>query len=244
MTALLSTSRLVKSFGGVHAVDHVDLSFGAGEIVALIGPNGSGKTTFINIVTGMLPIDSGAVCVGSRQFTSVASADIAALGITRTFQNARLIPQMTVLDNIMLTLTKRSAWSALFERQRKHHVVAAEEELKRVGLWEKRHAKAENLSFGQRKLLEVARALSMRSRIYFFDEPFSGLFPEMVKTISQIMRELRASGAAVVLVEHDMALVRELADRCYVLDSGRTLAQGSPDDVLGREAVIDAYLGK
>lgn len=242
--SLLSTKRLVKSFGGVNAVDHMDLVFNAGEIVALIGPNGSGKTTFINSVTGFLSIDGGSVLVGSEELKHIFASEIASLGITRTFQNARLIPQMSVLDNILLTLTERSVWGALFERHGQHHADQAEEVLRRVGLWGKRMEKAENLSFGQRKLLEVARAISMRARVYFFDEPFSGLFPEMVRIVSDIMRSLRASGAAVILVEHDMALVRELADRCYVLDTGKVLAEGTPEDVLKRKDVIDAYLGK
>ncbi len=241
---LLATKKLLKTFGGVHAVDHVDLSFEAGTITALIGPNGSGKTTLINTVTGMLRADGGEVHVGHVVLNHIAASDVAALGITRTFQNARLIPQMTVLDNLLLALTERTVWSALFERHEQHHLDGAEVVLKKIGLWDKRHALAENLSYGQRKLLEVGRAISMKANVYFFDEPFAGLFPEMVKIISGILLQLRDGGAAVVLVEHDMALVRELADNCYVLDSGKVIAQGAPKSVLNEAHVIDAYLGK
>lgn len=242
--ALLATRKLAKHFGGVRAVNRVDLSFEGKEITALVGPNGSGKTTFINTVTGLVPADGGEVEVGGVVLTNVRAADIASYGITRTFQSPRLIQQMSVLDNILVVLTERGVWGALFERHGKLHLGAAERVLKRVGLWEKRNERAENLSWGQRKLLEVARAISMKANVYFFDEPFAGLFPEMVKVVADIMRELRAEGAAVVLVEHDMTLVRELADHCWVLDSGKIIARGTPEDVLKQENVIDAYLGK
>ncbi len=242
--SLLQTHNLLKKFGGVHAVDHVDVEFPAGKITALIGPNGSGKTTLINTVTGILPMDGGTVAVGDSVLKKIAPHIIATYGITRTFQNVRLIGQLSVLDNILLVLTERNVWGALFERHTKLHLSEAEEILKKVGLWEKRSAKAEELSYGQRKLLEIARALAMRARIYFFDEPYAGLFVEMRKIVSDILRELKAGGAAVVLVEHDMTLVRELADVCYVLDSGKVLAHGTPTETLERDAVVEAYLGK
>jgi ABC-type branched-subunit amino acid transport system ATPase component len=242
---ILETKKLVKRFGGVHAVDHVDVSFEAGKITALVGPNGSGKTTLINTVTGVVSMDGGTVHVrDSISLKKVKPSDIATYGMTRTFQSVRLIPQLSVLDNILVVLTERNVWSALFERHSQLHLDKAEEILKKVGLWEKRHDLAENLSYGQRKLLEVARAVSMNSEIYFFDEPFAGLFSEMLKIVSNILRELRDEGAAVILVEHNMKLVRELADYCYVLDSGKVIAEGTPEKVLSQENVIDAYLGK
>lgn len=251
----LATKQLVKKFGGVHAVDHVDLQFEAGKITALIGPNGSGKTTLINTVTGILPMDGGTVVVSdSVNLKKIAPQNIATYGITRTFQNVRLIGQLSVLDNILVVLTERNVWGALFERHTKLHLDQAEDLLKKVGLWEKRNEHAENLSYGQRKLLEIARAVAtqlrqgfaghVRSKIYFFDEPYAGLFVEMRKIVSTILVELKNSGAAVVLVEHDMALVRELADTVYVLDSGKVLAHGTPEEVLKNETVVDAYLGK
>ena len=243
--AILETKKLTKTFGGVHAVDHVDLSFKAGNITALIGPNGSGKTTLINTITGLLPMDGGEVIISdSVVLTRMRPQNAATYGITRTFQNSRLIQQISVLDNILLVLTERSAWGALFEKHGKFHLDAAEDVLKKVGLWEKRHQNAESLSYGQRKLLEIARAVSMNAKIYFLDEPFAGLFPEMIRIVVLILQELKESGAAVILVEHDMALVRELSDYSYVLDSGKVIAEGRPEDVLQKESVIDAYLGK
>ena len=240
-----TTKNLVKRFGGVYAVDHVNLSFEKRKITALIGPNGSGKTTLINTITGMLPMDAGEIVISdSVRLLKIRPSEVATYGITRTFQNARLIQQMSVLDNILLVLTERNVWSALFERHGKYHLDVAEDVLKKVGMWEKRNEHAENLSYGQRKLLEVARAISMRASIYFLDEPFAGLFPEMVKMISGIMRGLRASGAAVILVEHDIELVCELADHCYVLDSGKVIAEGTPEQVLKQANIVEAYLGK
>ncbi|HEY4513804.1 MAG TPA: ABC transporter ATP-binding protein [Candidatus Paceibacterota bacterium] len=241
---ILSTQKLVKSFGGVHAVDHVDLAFHGGKITALVGPNGSGKTTFINTVTGILPMDGGEIHVGGVVMRRMNPADVAAYGITRTFQNARLIQQISVLDNILVVLTERNVWGALFERHTALHLEKAGNILKKVGLWEKRNENAENLSYGQRKLLEIARAVSMRANIYLFDEPFAGLFPETIEVISDILRTLRDKAASVVLVEHNMNLVRELADYCYVLDGGKVIAEGTPDYVLKQPQVIEAYLGK
>lgn len=243
--ALLATNKLLKRFGGVSAVDHVSLSFEPGEVVALIGPNGSGKTTFINSVTGMLPMDGGTVVISDGvEVARMRPQDIALYGLTRTFQSVRVIEQISVLDNVLLVLTERNVWGALFERHSTFHLDVAEDVLKRVGLWEKKDALGEELSYGQRKLLEIARAVAMRSKVYFFDEPFAGLFPQMRETVQGILLELKAQGAAVVLVEHDMDVVRSLADRCYVLDSGKLIASGTPEAVLSDPDVVAAYLGK
>jgi len=245
MSSLLQTKNLTKSFGGVHAVDSVDLSFEAGKITGLIGPNGSGKSTLINVLTGLFPMDGGTVVVSdSVTLTAIRPSDVYAYGITRSFQNVRLIGQLSVLDNILVVLTERNVWGALFERHSKLHLDSAEDILKKVGLWEKRDELAENLSYGQRKLLEIARAVSTRAKIYLFDEPFAGLFSEMLKIVSAVLCELRDSGAAVVLIEHNMDLIRDLADHCFVLDSGKVIASSTPDEVLRQENVIDAYLGK
>ncbi len=243
--SLLETKKLVKKFGGVRAVDHVDVRFEAGMLTGLIGPNGSGKTTLINTLTGLLPMDGGTVVVSDNvALHAVRPTSIATYGLTRTFQSVRLFEQMSVLDNLLVVLTERNVWGALFERHGKYHLDTAEDILKKVGLWEKHHELAGTLSYGQRKLLEIARAVSMRARVYFFDEPFAGLFPEMRKVVSAILHELRENGAAVVLVEHDMDLIRSLADYCYVLDSGTVIAEGAPEAVLKQANVIDAYLGK
>ena len=250
MSAILTTTHLTKHFAGVTAVNKLSLTFQLGKITGIVGPNGSGKSTFINLLTGMIPLDAGSVIVGAEKMQRVHAHEVATYGITRTFQDVKLFEQMPVIDNILVVLTERSVWKSLFEKHKKFHLEKAEEVLTRVGLWDKRHELAKNLSYGQRKLLEIARVLAMTHsgvgdiNIIFFDEPFAGLFPEMIKTVVSVMKELRTEGKAIILVEHNMELIRELSDHLIVLDSGELLAQGSPDEVLHRSDVIEAYLGE
>src|SRR3989338_4367267 len=240
----LQTKNLTKEFGGVRAVDGLSISFEKGAITGVVGPNGSGKTTLTNVLTGLYPIDGGAVIIGSgKEREKIPSHEVFSLGISRTFQSVRLFGQMSVLDNLLLAVTKRNILGAFFEKHGQFHLGQAEETLKRVGLWEKRDEHAENLSYGQRKLLEIARALATGAETLFFDEPFAGLFPEMVKRISGIMKELRAGDQTVILIEHDMAIIRELCDHVIVLDAGKLIAEGKPDEVLNDKRVIEAYLG-
>ncbi len=240
----LQTKNVVKRFDGVHAVDHLSVEFRPGEITGIIGPNGSGKSTLINTLTGMIPLDGGVVKIADTGLERIEAFDVINYGITRTFQDVRLFEQMPVLDNVLVVLTERQVFASLFERHRAFHLEQAEAVLTRVGLWGKRHELAANLSYGQRKLLEIARALAMKAEIYFFDEPFAGLFPEMVKTVVVVLQELRAAGKAIILVEHNMDLIRELSDRVIVMDSGKLLAEGEPEAVLKRPEVIEAYLGE
>jgi branched-chain amino acid transport system ATP-binding protein len=240
----IQTKQLVKIFGGVNAVDHLSVSVPKGEIVGIVGPNGSGKTTLINVLTGVHEINGGSVVIGGeKEKHAIRPHDVFSLGITRTFQNIRLFEQVSVMDNVLISVTARSPWRALFEKHRTFHENQAKEVLEKVGLWEKRHANASELSYGQRKLLEIARALATGADTILFDEPFAGLFPEMVKLVSGIMKELRAGEKTVVLIEHDMAIIRELCDRVIVMDAGKLLAVGKPEDVLKDSKVIEAYLG-
>lgn len=249
--SVLATKNLEKHFDGVHAVDHLSLQFESGKITSLIGPNGSGKSTLINTITGIHKIDGGSIIVGEKTILSKVSPwDMPSYEITRTFQDVRLFEQMTVLDNILVVLTERHIDNALFEKHKAFHLEKAQEVLERVGLWEKRNELASGLSYGQRKLLEIARVLAMThsptggSEIFFFDEPFAGLFPEMVRIVTSVIKELRDKGKTVVLVEHNMDLIRELSDHVIVLDAGKLLAEGSPEEVLSRKDVIEAYLGE
>ncbi|MDO8594010.1 MAG: ABC transporter ATP-binding protein [bacterium] len=242
---ILQTKQLYKHFDGVKAVDHLSLSFEKGKITSVIGPNGSGKSTLINLLTGFIPFDSGEVVIAGKETLKVIQPyETKELGITRTFQDVRLFEQMPVLDNVLVVLTERSVFGALFEKHGKLHLAKAEEVLTRVGLWDKRNALAKNLSYGQRKLLEIARVLAMNPDIIFFDEPFAGLFPEMLKVVVSVMKELRQQEKTQILVEHNMELIRELSDHLIVLDSGELLAEGKPQDVLSRREVIEAYLGE
>ncbi len=240
---ILETKSLVKKFDGVHAVDGLSVGIEKGSITAIIGPNGSGKTTLVNVLSGLLPIDAGQVVIHEQTKHKIKPQDLAVLGITRTFQDVRLFNQMTVLDNLMVVLTERNIVGAFFESHTEHHHKIAQEILEKVGLWEKRNHLAVNLSYGQRKLLEIGRTLAMNADVYLFDEPFAGLFPEMVKIIVSVIKELKAAGKTVVLIEHDMNLIRELSDHVLVLESGKLLAEGKPQEVLAMRSVIDAYLG-
>ncbi len=248
---ILETKNLVKHFDGVKALDHVSLSFEKGKITSVIGPNGSGKSTLINILTGMIQMDGGAVYVGSQtKLTKVLPHEVASYGITKTFQDVRVFEQMTALDNILVVLTERGIFSALFEKHTKFHLEKAENVLRKVGLLEKEYKLASGLAYGQRKLLEIARVLAMEDgefgsiEIFLFDEPFAGLFPEMIKVVAGVMKELRDKGKTIILVEHNMDLIRELSDYVYVLDSGKFLASGNPGDVLTQREVVEAYLGE
>ena len=249
--SVLATKNLVKHFDGVYAVNKLSISFEPGKITGIIGPNGSGKSTLINVLTGFHPYDRGEIVVASTtSLTRIQTHEVPFYGMTRTFQDARLFEQLPVLDNILVVLTERSVWAALFEHHSAFHLEKAEEVLKKVGLWGKRHELAKNLSYGQRKLLEIARVLAIMHsgagdiNIIFFDEPFAGLFPEMIKTVMTVIRELREQEKTVVLVEHNMDLIRELSDYLYVLDSGTLLAAGKPEEVLRKKEVIEAYLGE
>lgn len=229
---ILETKNLTKRFDGVAAADDLSIAIEKGKITSIIGPNGSGKTTLINLLSGMLSSNGGAILVGGVGLKNGHASEVAAYGIARTFQEVRLFNQMTVLDNLLVVLTERNVFGALLEKHNQFHLKRAEELLRKINLWEKRGEQAGNLSYGQRKLLEIARALAMNAKIYLLDEPFAGLFPEMVKTIVSILKELRVEEKTVLLIEHNMDLIRELSDRVIVMDGGKLLAEGEPKQVL------------
>ena len=241
---MLTTTKITKAFGGVRAVDELSISVALGSITALVGPNGSGKTTLINLLSGVLPIDGGTVAIGAgREFSKLRPYHVAAYGITRTFQEVRLFEQVPVLDNVLVVLTPRGVLSSFRRRGERERLEKAEALLRQVGLWEKRNELARTLSYGQRKLLEIARALATDAEVFLFDEPFAGLFPEMVQTIAAIVKSLKDDGKSVVLIEHDMGVIRQLADHIIVMDEGKLLAEGEPAEVLARRDVVEAYLG-
>jgi branched-chain amino acid transport system ATP-binding protein len=241
---ILETKNLNKNFGGVAAIGELSLAIKKGDVTSVIGPNGSGKTTLVNVLSGMIPMSGGAVVVAGVETKKLEAWDVSAYGITRTFQEVRLFNQMPVLDNVLVSLTERNVFGSMLEKHNELHLKRAQELLLKVNLWEKRNENALNLSYGQRKLLEIARALAMNAEVYLFDEPFAGLFPEMVKIIVGIIKELKKEGKTVILIEHNMDLIRELSDHVIVMDGGNLLAEGKPEIVLAERKVIEAYLGE
>ena len=239
----LQTEEISKRFGAVRALDQLSIAIPRRGMTSIVGPNGSGKSTLINLLSGTLPLDEGMVIIDGVGLKVVRPYDTPTLGITRTFQDVRLFDQISVLDNIMVVLTNRRLFPALLERTKPRHREQARDILQSVGLWDKRNDLAMNLSYGQRKLLEIGRAMALDVNTYLFDEPFAGLFPQMVERVKGIMKQVRDQGHAIIFVSHNMDIVRELSDHIIVLDSGRLLAEGEVDDVLSRAEVIEAYLG-
>lgn len=239
----LRTKEVSKHFGAVKAVDELSISIFREWITCIVGPNGSGKSSLINILSGILPIDRGLVIIDGAGLRVVKAHETPDHGITRTFQEVRLFDQISVWDNIMVVLTDRRLLPSLFERAGPAHKEKAQSILQSVGMWEKRDSLAMDLSYGQRKLLEIGRALAMDVSIYLFDEPFAGLFPQMLERVKALLKDMREQGNTIIFVSHNMDIVRELSDHLFVLDSGTLLAVGEVDEVLSRPDVIDAYLG-
>ena len=242
-TLALQTEGISKHFGAVRAVDELSLSIPRQGTTSIVGPNGSGKSTLVNLLSGVLPLDGGMVIIDGVGLRVVHAYETPAHGLTRTFQEVRLFDQITVWDNIMVVLTERKLFRSLLERVRPANRRKAQQILESVGMWEKRDSLAMELSYGQRKLLEIGRAMAMDVQTYLFDEPFAGLFPQMLERVKDIMKQMRADGYTIVFVSHNMDIVRELSDRIIVLDSGTLLAAGDVEPVLGSEEVIEAYLG-
>ena len=239
----LETEAISKHFGAVRAVDELSLSIPRQGTTSIVGPNGSGKSTLVNLLSGVLPLDGGMVIIDGEGLRVVKAYETPDHGLTRTFQEVRLFDQITVWDNIMVVLTERRLFPSLFERTRPSTRQKAQSILEQVGMWEKRDSLAQELSYGQRKLLEIGRALAMNVQTYLLDEPFAGLFPQMLERVKDIMKQMRQDGRTIVFVSHNMEIVRELSDRIIVLDSGALLAAGDVEPVLNSEEVIEAYLG-
>ena len=250
--ALLDVKNLTKHFGGLTAVGDVTLELNEGELVGLIGPNGAGKTTLFNLLTGVYEPSEGTVTLDGHLLNGKAPYKIASLGLGRTFQNIRLFKDLTVLDNVLIAFGnhhKPHTFASFFrlpafyknEEDLKNKALAL---LKIFDLDKEAETLAKNLAYGQQRRLEIVRALATEPKILFLDEPAAGMNPQETAELTELIRRIKNEfNITIMLIEHDMSLVMEVTERIYVLEYGRLIAHGTPDEIKSNERVIEAYIG-
>lgn len=252
MSVLLKASGVTMQFGGLKAVDNVDMEIRKGAIHALIGPNGAGKTTFFNVVSGIYVPTSGSVTLEGQDITKLKAHQITSLGIARTFQNILLFDQMTALENVMVgrhCRTQSTVWGAIFrtpkmKREEKLCYEKSLEILDFVGLKDEANVDANSLPYGKKRILEIARALVSEPKIIMLDEPCAGMNTTETEDLLTTIYKIRDTGVTILLVEHDMKFVMQVADQITVLDHGMKIAEGVPEEIKKNPVVIEAYLGK
>lgn len=249
--ALLEGKNLTMVFGGLAALNSVDIKINEGEILSLIGPNGAGKTTLFNLLTGVYSPTQGTISFKQREIKNLKPYDITKMGIARTFQNIRLFGEMSVLDNCIIgqhCRTRTGIFGAIFKppatkREEKKAIDKAMEILNFMGLGDVAREKAKNLPYGKQRRLEMARALATDPDLLLLDEPAAGMNPQETNELIELIDKLNDMGKTVLLIEHDMKLVMGISKRIMVLDYGKKIADGPPETIRNDERVIRAYLG-
>lgn len=257
MEPILEVKNLSKNFGGLAAVSNISMEIQEGELIGLIGPNGAGKTTFFNLLTGVYEPSEGLIEMNvdghRKQIGGLKPYQITDYGVARTFQNIRLFKSMTVLENVKVGLHKNIRYNLIssmlrlpsYYNEERWIEEKANEYLKDVGLYKKRHELADNLPYGEQRRLEIARALAISPKILYLDEPAAGMNPQETKELVELIQRLRKKyNLTVILIEHDMSLVMTLCERIYVLNYGKLIASGTPEEIKNNEFVITAYLGE
>ncbi|WP_435156920.1 ABC transporter ATP-binding protein [Haladaptatus sp. DFWS20] len=250
--SLLEVENLVKEFGGLRALDHLSLSVDRGELVGVMGPNGAGKSTFFNCVSGVVLPDDGQVTFDGNDVTGDSPEKLAQTGMVRTFQHTRELETMTVRDNVRLAAPDQSGEHTIpallhTDGMKKQENMVRDRADELIEAFELDHLADEyssNLSGGQRKLLELARVLMLEPDLLLLDEPFAGVNPTLTREIADRIRALNDDGMTIILIEHELETLTELVDHLVVLEQGRLLVEGIPDEVLSDERVIEAYLGE
>lgn len=248
---ILETRSLSKHFGGLKAVDNVDMIVRSGAIHGIIGPNGAGKTTFFNLLTGLIEVTSGTVLFGGNNITNIPPERVAEIGMSRTFQNIKLFRFMTVLDNVKVGFHTRTR-TGLFAAVARSATFRADEDfvterglglLDLVGLRKQAYNQAANLSYGTQRRLEIARALATDPKVLLLDEPAAGMNPSEKSEVMELIRKISSLGRTIVVIEHDMKLIMNLCGVITVLNQGLKICEGTPAEIRNNPDVISAYLG-